>query len=165
MTTVVFQSTGGVNSFGEVPNDALQNSSITVNGSGVSVSGSPVALGGTITLSTPSQGVVWTAITGATTAVAGNGYIATANAPVVTLPATSAVGETVSVMLAGATSFTVRTSGAGKITLGATNSTSNPASIQSGSSSTGAAITLVCTVQDSDWQAISAVGNFLFTVI
>lgn len=36
-----------------IPNSALQNSSVTVNGSnGVSVSGSPVSLGGTLSLST-----------------------------------------------------------------------------------------------------------------
>ena len=115
----------------------------------------------------PTSPFVWSQITTATTAVAGHGYQVTSGTVTVTLPATAAVGDTVAIMLAGGTSFVVRTAGAGAgvITLGATSSSASPASIQSVSGSTGAAITLICVTANTGWQALSAVGNFVYTVI
>jgi len=54
--TVLLGNTGSAPSFGQVPNTALANSSVTLTaGTGISVSGSPLSLGGsaTISLSTP----------------------------------------------------------------------------------------------------------------
>lgn len=57
--TVLLGNTGADPSFGQVPNAALVNSSITVNaGSNISVTGSPVSLGGSITIATINNGNV-----------------------------------------------------------------------------------------------------------
>ena len=111
----------------------------------------------------PPSGLSWSQITSNTTAVAFHGYQVTSGTPTITLPSTAAVGDMVGVMLSGGTSFVVRTSSTGVITLGGTSSSSNPASIQS--IGTGEAVTLICKTANTGWQALSSVGNFNFTVI
>lgn len=58
-----------------IPNSNLQNSSITVNGTGISVGGSPVSLGGVLTLTN----------TGVTSATAGTGISVSASTGAVTI--------------------------------------------------------------------------------
>ena len=89
--TVTLPATSVTNDMlaGSIANNKLTNSSVTVNGS-------TVALGASVEI---SAGTSWqTVITGATNAVAGNGYFVntTGGSVTVTLPASPTLGEEVS---------------------------------------------------------------------
>tara|TARA_R110000868_G_scaffold285883_1_gene546355 strand:- start:881 stop:1765 length:885 start_codon:yes stop_codon:yes gene_type:complete len=89
--TVTLPATSVTNDMlaGSIANNKLTNSSVTVNGS-------TVALGASVEI---SAGTSWqTVITGATNAVAGNGYFVntTSGSVTVTLPASPTLGEEVS---------------------------------------------------------------------
>jgi len=100
------------------PNSALQNSSITINGTSVSLGGTRtinLADLGTVTVTTPSNGqvlkyngtawvnttdqlgVTWQIVSTTTTAVAGRGYFVdtSSGAVTVTLPASATLGDTI----------------------------------------------------------------------
>ncbi len=57
--TVLLGNTGADPSFGQVPNAALQNSSITINaGTNITVTGSPVSLGGAVTIAATQTPII-----------------------------------------------------------------------------------------------------------
>lgn len=127
-------------------------------GSGITIT--PGA--GSITISASVAGFVWTVVTGTTqTAVAGNGYIANnAGTVVVTLPATSAVGDTVSVTgINNATGWKIaQPNVASQIFLGNSSTTVGTGGYLQ-SSATRDTVALVCMVANETWNVVSSMGN------
>lgn len=112
---------------------------------------------------TPDQGgkMPWTTVTGTTqTAVAGNGYIANnAGTVTVTLPATSAVGDTVSVTgINNATGWLIAQNAGNTIYFGASTTTPGVGGSLA-SAATRDAVTLVCMTANAVWQCVSSIGN------
>lgn len=128
---------------------------INVFGSGGTVTSSS---GNTITIT--SSTFPWTVVTTTpiTTAI-NNGYITneTAATCVLNLPAIAPVGSTIIATNISATQqWQFRANAGQTITLG---DTSSPIAGTATSTKNGDSMTLVCTVADTKWQAISAVGN------
>ena len=96
-----------------IPNANLQNSSITVNGTGISVGGSPVSLGGVLTLTN----------TGVTSITAGSGISVSASTGAITITSTAGGGSVTSVGLSAPSIFSV--SGSPVTTSGTLTFTSN----------------------------------------
>ena len=100
----------------------------------------------------------WTSITANQTAAASTGYFVTANAVNVALPATSSVGDSFEVALAGGTSWTV-TQGAGQQIFFGNISTTSGAGGSIQSTAAGDAIRIVCRQANTAWQVVSSMGN------
>ena len=100
----------------------------------------------------------WSAITASQGAVKGNGYFVTANAVALSLPATSAIGDTFEVSLAGGTSFQL-TQGAGQQIFFGSASTTAGAGGSVSSTANGDSVRLVCFAANTSWQIVSSVGN------
>lgn len=139
------------------------------NGAGYSVAtltaGNNVTItngAGSISIATPDRGIAWSAITANQTAVRGQGYFVTANAVDVALPATSAVGDTFELVLAGGTSWAV-TQAAGQQIFFGNQSTTAGAGGSLASLAQGDTVTLVCRAANTEWQVVSAVGNITVT--
>lgn len=134
---------------------ALTVSTITA-GSGISI----VNGAGSITITaTPTAAFTWSVI-GASQALAVNkGYICTTGAALsLSLPASSAVGNTIAVALKGSTSWTI-TQGAGQTIHIGSSSTTVGAGGTLASTATGDTITFVCMVANTTWICTSVVGN------
>lgn len=125
-------------------------------GAGTSI----VNAAGSVTISSTSSHDNWSFISASQALVANNSYvcISPGGALSLSLPATAAQGTMLNVSLDGATSFAI-TQGAGQqirfgnvtTTLGAGGSLSSAAQ--------GDSVTMVCTVADTNWLVVSAVGN------
>jgi len=132
---------------------------VNILGSGsVSVVGNPGT--STLTISVAGAGMTWSAISASQALAVNSGYICVApgGALSLSLPATSIVGDSISVILDGATSFTI-TQGAGQqIRIGNVATTAGVggslASTQQGDS-----ITMVCSVANLKWNIYSSMGN------
>jgi hypothetical protein len=111
---------------------------------------------GAITIS--SLDVVWSAITASQTAATYNGYFVTANAVVVALPATSAIGDTFELCLAGGTSWSISQAAGQQIFFGSSASTAGVGGSLA-STAQGDCVRLVCRQANLQWQVVSSVGN------
>ncbi len=154
MSQILKKSSGS----GSSVTSATGTSPIQVNG----VSGVPET--GAITISLASSGGIyaWTVVTGTSqNAVAGNGYIANnAGTVTVTLPATSAVGDTVSVTgMNNATGWKIGQPNAGSVIHYGTQTTTTGTSGYLSSLNTFDTVTLVCNTANASWIVISSVGN------
>ncbi len=135
------------------------------NVSGVGSSGQILTSNGASNLPTwqaaPAGGLTWSVQTGTSVAgVANNGYIANnAGTVVVTLPATSAVGDTIAVTgINNATGWKVAQNAGNQIFFG-TSSTTSGATGYIQSAATRDTATLVCMTANATWNVISSVGN------
>lgn len=126
-------------------------------GSGVTITNGA----GSITISAAGGGLSWTVVTGTTqAAVVNSGYIANnAGQVVVTLPATSAVGDIVAVTgINNATGWRVAQNAGNQIFFG-TSTTTAGAGGSLTSTATRDAVRLLCTSVNANWQVLDSVGN------
>jgi len=115
---------------------------------------------GSITIASTSSHDNWSFISASQALVANNSYvcIAPGGALSLSLPATAAQGTMLNVSLDGATSFAI-TQGAGQqIRFGNLTTTAGAGGSLS-SAAQGDSVTLVCTVADTNWLVVAAVGN------
>ena len=119
-------------------------------GTGVSITNAS----GSITLNSAGGGLTWTVLTGASQAAAvNNGYVANRSGAQVdiSLPAASAVGDTIAVVgIDNATGWKISQGVGQTIRLGTSTTTTGVGGYLE-STAVGDGITLVCTVANTDW--------------
>lgn len=128
-------------------------------GVGISTSGA----GNTVTINAVSGGFNWLNIGASQSLAAQTGYFCSSGGALsLALPASSAVGDTIHVVLDGSTSWTI-TQGAGqRIRLGNTVSTTG-AGGSLASTARGDTVTMVCQTADTFWVVINSMGNITVT--
>ena len=127
------------------------------SGTGVSITNGA----GSITVNALGGGLTWTVVTGTSQAAAvNNAYIANnAGLVTVTLPATSAVGDTVAVTgINNATGWKVAQNAGNQIFFGSTNTTSGTGGSLA-SSATRDTVYLVCMTANATWNVVGSIGN------
>lgn len=126
-------------------------------GTGVSIATSA----NTITVNVVGSGLTWTVISANQTAAVNNGYFANkAGTLALALPATSAVGDTISVTNENTATGTQFTQAAGQqILIGNTNTTLGATGTLT-SVAIGDTLTLVCKTANTIWRVVSMVGNW-----
>lgn len=126
-------------------------------GTGVSI----VNASNSITVNAIGGGLSWTVVTGTTqSAAVNNGYIANnAGQVTITLPATSAVGDTVAVMgINNATGWKIAQNAGNQIFFGTSSTTSGTGGSLT-STATRDVVYLVCVVANGAWNVVSSIGN------
>jgi len=126
-------------------------------GTGISIANAS----GSITISSTGGGLTWTVVTGTSQAAAvNNGYIANnAGLVTVTLPATSAVGDTIAVTgINNATGWRVAQNAGNQIFFGNTNTTAGTGGSLS-SAATRDTVYLVCMTANATWNVTTSIGN------
>jgi len=109
------------------------------------------ASGNTLTITGPSS-VSWSNISASQTLVVNSGYFCSSGGALsLALPATSAVGDTIEVLLCGSTSFTVTQAAGQQITLANTSTTAGVGGSLS-STQQGDAIRIICRTANLLWQ-------------
>jgi len=133
---------------------------INVVGSGaIIVTGSPGT--NTLTVSTSSEGLMWSAIGASQALVVGHGYFCTTGAALsLSLPATSAIGDMIEISLDGSTSFSI-TQGAGQQVRFGILQTTSGAGGSITSTEAGDSIRMVCSVANLKWNVLSSIGNLI----
>lgn len=121
---------------------------------GVTVSGA----GSTLTISESGEGITWQLIGASQALVSNNGYVVTGGVCALSLPAASAVGDIIEITLDGGTSWTI-TQGAGQQIRFAANQTTSGAGGSLASNTQGDTVRIVCSVANTRWNVLSAVGN------
>lgn len=105
------------------------------------------------------SGTTWQVITASQTASIQNGYITNGSSLVtVTLPATAAVGNTVTITGLGAGGWSVAQQSGVSINFGATNTTTGTGGSLA-STNIHDSVHLLCVVANTTWQVINSVGN------
>lgn len=149
---------------------ALTNGQLAIGSTGADPSAATLSAGtgvsitngaGSITISAAGGGLTWTVVTGTSQAAAvNNGYIANnAGQVVVTLPATSAVGDVVAVTgINNATGWKVAQNAGNQIFFGTTSTTAGTGGSLV-SSATRDVVWLLCTSTSANWQVIGSIGN------
>ncbi len=146
---------GSVATVVSISGDHLGQTAIT-QGAGITVT--PGANSITIA-ATAVSAIIWSTIGASGALVAGHGYICTAGAALsFSLPAISAVGDTVALVLDGSTSWSI-TQAAGQSILVAGSATTPGVGGSLTSTSQGDMLMLVCSVANTRWNAISIIGN------
>lgn len=104
--------------------------------------------------------VTWTAIGANQTLAVGNGYFCTTGGALsLALPGTSAVGDTIRVVLDGSTSWTItQPNAATRIRIGSSQTTLGVTGTLA-STSVGDSIELVCETANARWSVVSMIGN------
>ena len=116
---------------------------------------------GSITVNAAGGGLTWTVVTGTTQAAAvNNGYIANnAGLVTVTLPSTSAVGDTVAVTgINNATGWKVAQNAGNQIFFGSASTTSGTGGSLA-STATRDTVYLVCMTANATWNVVGSIGN------
>jgi hypothetical protein len=149
---------------------ALTNGQLAIGSTGVDPSAANLTPGtgvsivngaGSITINATGGGLTWTVVTGVSqAAVANNGYIANnAGLVTVTLPATSAVGDTIAVTgINNATGWKVAQNAGNQIFFG-TSSTTSGTGGSLASSATRDTVYLVCMTANATWNVVNSIGN------
>jgi hypothetical protein len=140
---------------GPVPPNA--GNVITLIGSGdISVTGNP----GTNTLTISATGLpTWNKISASQPLVSNMGYICTGGGVLVlTLPATSLVGDIIEITLDGSAGFSVHQGAGQSILLGNTNTTAGVGGSLT-STQQGDSLRMVCSVTNLRWNVLSSMGN------
>jgi hypothetical protein len=149
---------------------ALTNGQLAIGNTGNDPSAATLTAGtgvtitngaGSITVNAAGGGLTWTVVTGTTQAAAvNNGYIANnAGLVTVTLPAVSAVGDTVAVTgINNATGWKVAQNAGNQIFFG-TSSTTIGTGGSLASTATRDVVYLVCMVANGAWNVVGSVGN------
>lgn len=130
---------------------------IHVIGSGtISVSGNA----GTNTLTITDMDSAWSSISASQLMIVNMGYfcVSPGGALSLTLPAVSAQGDVIAVVLDGATSFTI-TQGAGQNIVYGNKTTTAGVGGSLASTQQGDSIRLVCRVPNQRWVAVASMGN------
>lgn len=111
----------------------------------------------------PLTPTVWTPITTNQTLAVNSNYLVTSGALSLALPATSSVGNTISIVLAGGTSFTITQAAGQSIVVGNQTSTVGTGGSVA-SSSNGDTIQMVCATANTAWYVSSGgQGNLIVT--
>jgi len=151
-----------------ISNLALTNGQLAIGSTGADPSAAAITAGtgigivlgaGAITVNAVGGGLTWS-VKGANTAlVVNNGFISTTGAGIsYALPTTSAVGDTVALVLDGSTSWTI-TQGAGQSIRFGSSSTTGGVGGSLASTAQGDAVEMVCSVANTKWNVISSMGN------
>lgn len=161
---------GGSASNGLQTNGQLWIGSTALNGGGTHVNVGTISAGagisvtngaGTISIaSTGGTALIWSAVSVNTSMAVNHGYIAISPGGALTfsLPAVSAVGDQLAVILDGATSFTI-TQGAGQtVRLGNAVTTAGVGGSMT-STQQGDSVMLVCSVANLKWNIFASMGN------
>lgn len=120
-----------------------------------------VGSGSTLTFNAAGAGssFVWSVIGASQTLVAANGYFCTTGgALVLTLPAVSAIGATIEVVLDGSTSWQIAQNAGNQIRIGNQQTTAGAGGSLT-STGQGNALTLVCETANARWVATKINGN------
>lgn len=127
-----------------------------VGAGGITTSGS----GSTITITGGGGGISWSNISASQTLAVNNGYFCSSGAALsLALPAVSAVGDTIEIVLIGSTSFTVTQSAGQSIRLGSTSTTPGVGGSLT-STQQGDAIRVICQTVNLTWViGAGAIGN------
>lgn len=147
--------TNGQLAIGNTGNDP--SAATLTAGTGVTIANSS----GSIVINAAGGGLTWTVVTGTSQAAAvNNGYIANnAGLVTVTLPATSAVGDTVAVTgINNATGWKVAQNAGNQIFFG-TSSTTSGTGGSLASTNTRDVVYLVCMVANGAWNVTGSIGN------
>lgn len=144
----------------EVEPDVNGNINI-LGGAGIVVSGQ--GPGDTVTISATGFGMIWSVISSATQAITiQNGYFANRGAGVTfTLPATAEVGDTFSLSAINAGGWTLAQNAGQTIHFGNQDTTTGVGGSLA-TTAIGDTITVVCSVQNTDFVVISSIGNITF---
>lgn len=149
---------------------ALTNGQLAIGSTGLDPSAANLTPGtgisivngaGSITINASGGGLTWTVVTGISqSAVANNGYIANnAGLVTVTLPATSAVGDTIAVTgINNATGWKVAQNAGNQIFFG-TSSTTSGTGGSLASSATRDTVYLVCMTANATWNVVNSIVN------
>lgn len=149
---------------------ALTNGQLAIGSTGADPSAATITAGtgisisngaGSITVNALGGGLTWTVVTGTTQAAAvNNGYIANnAGLVTVTLPATSAVGDTVAVTgINNATGWKVAQNAGNQIFFGSSSTTAG-AGGSLASTATRDTVYLVCMTANATWNVVTSIGN------
>lgn len=116
---------------------------------------------GAITINATGGGLTWTVVTGASQAAAvNNGYIANnAGTCVITLPATSAVGNIVAVTgMNNATGWQIAQNAGNQIFFGSASTTSGTGGSLA-STKTFDSVYLLCITTNANWVVLNSIGN------
>ena len=135
----------------------IPNATNLTAGPGIGIANGP----GTITISSSGGGLTWSTVTAATqAAVSNNGYIANnAGTVVITLPATSAVGDVIVVTgINNATGWSIAQNAGNQIFYGAKSTTAGTGGSLA-STLTRDTVYLVCVTANADWNVTSSIGN------
>lgn len=151
----VFSLTG--NTGGAVTPDGSGNINF-VGAGGITVTDTPGT--NTLTITSSSEAETWSLASTNQALVSGHGYVCVApgGALVLSLPATSALGDIIEVTLDGATSFSVSQAAGQTIRLGNQVTTAGVG----GSLTTtqqGDSIRMVCQTANLKWNVLSSIGN------
>ena len=124
-------------------------------GSGIAITNGA----GSITITSTATGAAWNSIGASQTMAVDNGYICSSGGGLVLqLPATSALGDEIEVVLDGSTSWTVVQAAGQQIRFG--NVTTTLGALGSlGSTAQGDAIRIVCKTANTLWIVLSSMGN------
>lgn len=126
---------------------------------GVNVAGNPGT--STLTITVTGSGMTWSVISADQTAAVNNGYFCNkAGTLHLLLPATSAVGDTITVTNENTALGVQFTQAAGQQILYSTSSSTLGATGTVTSSAIGDTMTLVCKVANTIWRATSMIGNW-----
>jgi len=119
--------------------------------------------GNTITITVSGSGMTWSSISASQTLSVNNGYFCTGGAGLsLALPAVSAVGDEITVVLDGSTSWTItQPNAATQIRIGNQQTTLGVGGSLA-STAAGDTITLVCETANARWVVISSIGNITF---
>lgn len=125
-------------------------------GTGISITNAA----NSVTINSVGGGLTWSNITISQTLAVNNGYFCVFPGGVLSLalPAVSAVGDTISIVLDGATSFVITQAALQQIRVGA-STTSLGLGGSLASTAQGDCITMVCRTANLLWVAISTMGN------
>lgn len=145
------------NSGGAVPPDGAGNINLLGSGS-VNVAGDIGT--NTLTITVAASGMTWnTTSANIANMSVNNGYfcISPGGALTLGLPATSVLGDTITVSLSGATSWQITQAVGQQIRIGNQTTTFSTGSLVS--TAQGDSVTLVCRTANSFWEVISMIGN------
>lgn len=127
-------------------------------GTGLSINGGA----GTISLSVTGGGLAWSSIVANQTLAINNGYFTTAGTLSLALPASSSVGDHITVALNGGTSWTITQAAGQSIRVGTNITTVGAGGTLASASANGDCINLVCHTANTGWYAVNSFGNFTF---
>lgn len=128
-------------------------------GSGIAIANGA----GSITISASAGGFTWSNISASQALVANNGYFCSGGgALALSLPTTSAVGDTIQVALNGSTSWTITQAAGQQIRFG-NQTTTLGAGGSLASNQQGDCVEIVCMTANTIWVAIDSTGGLTVT--
>lgn len=100
----------------------------------------------------------WQTITANQTLVVDNGYIVTSGSLSLALPASSNVGDQISIMVSGGTGFSITQAAGQQIRLNNQQTTSGTGGSLS-STNNGNTVTMICDTASTHWTVLNAMGS------